>query len=260
MLKRTASLNSYIHKTSSDTLFRSKSFHILPPRNILDININCQNPRLINGYMPAVRETEVEEAIKAATQLYQSIQTDGWMKHIQNITEREKAIYKIPKEARTSEDLWDMRCCITHNLLNKLTKLLTLIKNTGDTQNHAYFVCCINNKPIGAMLLRKYYSKHNPPYFPGISFIITHPGIQNCAYLLLEKAVNMSYKMGYRGKLKLTLATDELSQKVYEKMGFIKMETPDNMKMTLDPNENSAWTFVPDHGGYRFIGTCKYSQ
>ncbi|MDC9588663.1 GNAT family N-acetyltransferase [Xenorhabdus sp. XENO-10] len=261
MLKRTASFNSYIHKTPSYSLSRSKSFHSLPPDNILKINVNYQNPRLINGYVPVIRETNIEKGIIAVNQIYQSIKTDGWISHISNtgdisdITKREKEIYK--KQEKTREDLWNMRCCITYNLLNKMQKLLNLLKKMGDTQNHTCFVCYNNTKPTGVILIRKYHSQHSrvKAYYPEIIYLITHPGIQNCAYLLMEKAVNISYQMGYHGKLKLTIATDELSPKVYEKMGFIKMKEPDNMKMTLDPNGNKAWIFSPSHGGYRFTGT-----
>ncbi|MDC9596911.1 GNAT family N-acetyltransferase [Xenorhabdus anantnagensis] len=196
----------------------------------------------------------MEKGIIAVNQLYQSIKTDGWISHINDMTKREKEIYK--KQEKTREDLWDIRCCTTYNLLNKMQKLLNLLKKMGDTQNHTCFVCYNNTKPIGVMLIRKYNSKHNSPYYPEINFLITHPGIQNCAYLLMEQAVNISYQMGYHGKLKLTIATDELSPKVYEKMGFINMKEPDNMKMTLDPNGNKAWVFSPSHGGYRFTGTC----
>ncbi|MBD2795750.1 GNAT family N-acetyltransferase [Xenorhabdus sp. 18] len=256
MLKRNNSFDSYSPKFLSESLTRSKSFHSLPPKNILNININYQNPRLINGYIPVIRETNIENGIISVTQLYQSIRTDGWISHINNVAEREKEIHQ--KQEKTREDLWDMRCCITYSLLDKLAKFLTYLKEMEktqkkDTQTHACFVCYINTKPIGIMLIRKYYSLYGrvKSYYPEMNFLITHPGIQNCGHLLMEKAVNMSYEMGYHGKLKLTLATDELSSKVYEKMGFIKS---DYMRMTLDPNENKAWLFSPSHGGYLFKG------
>ncbi|MDC9594493.1 GNAT family N-acetyltransferase [Xenorhabdus sp. IM139775] len=251
MLKRNNSVDSYIHKFLSESLTRSKSFHSLPPDNILKLNINYNNPRLINGYVPVVRETNISDGISATTQLYQSIRTDGWINHINNVTEREKEIHQ--KKEKTREDLWDMRCCITYKLLDNLKKLLTYLKKIEDTQIHACFVCYINTNPIGVMLMRKYYSLYSrvKSYYPEVNFLITHPGIQNCGHLLMEKAVNMSYEIGHHGKLKITLATDELSSKVYEKMGFIKS---DNMRMTLTPNENKAWLFSPNHGGYRFKG------
>ncbi|MDX7999748.1 hypothetical protein FE394_11145 [Xenorhabdus sp. Reich] len=63
MLKRTNSFDGYINKTSTDSISRSKSFNTLPPDNLLNINININNPRLINGYIPVVRETNKQETI-----------------------------------------------------------------------------------------------------------------------------------------------------------------------------------------------------
>ncbi|MBD2809709.1 hypothetical protein ID853_02110 [Xenorhabdus sp. Vera] len=64
----------------------------------------------------------------------------------------------------------------------------------------------------------------------------------------MEKAVETSQNLGFQGKLKLTLATEELSSKVYKNMCFI------NMKMILNPNGNSAWYLSPNYGGYLFTG------
>ncbi|WP_143827607.1 hypothetical protein [Xenorhabdus bovienii] len=61
MLKITNSFDGYIHKTSTSSLSRSKSFNTLPPDNILSININRNNPRLINEFIPVVRETNKEK-------------------------------------------------------------------------------------------------------------------------------------------------------------------------------------------------------
>ncbi|MDE9454333.1 hypothetical protein [Xenorhabdus bovienii] len=254
MLKRNNSFEDYISKIQSESLSRSKSFHSLPPDNILKANVNYNNPRLINGYIPTVRETSLEEIINTVKHLYESIKEGGWTSHIKNVTERKDEICK--KNQKTREDAWDMRCCMTYNLLEKLQKLLNILLKTGCFKNHAYFVCHINTQPIGVMLLRKYYSSYSrvTAYYPEVNFLINHPGIQNCAYLLMEKAVNTSYKIGYQGKLKLTLATDELSSKVYQKMGFTHIKGPDNNKMELNPNGNSVWYLSPSYGGYFFTG------
>ncbi len=254
MLKRKNIFEDDIPKTQSESLFRSKSFHVLPPDNILKSNVNYNNPRLINGYIPTVRETGLDDAINAAHQLYQSIQTDGWISHINSMTEREKEIHQ--KNKKTWEETWDLRCCITHRLLRNLQSFLKKLKYMKSFENHTYFVGYINTQPIGIMLLRKYYSQYSrvASYYPEVNFIITHPGIQNCAYLLMEKAVNTSYKIGCHGKLKLTLATDELSPNVYQKMGFVHTKGPDNTRMELDPNGNRCWCLNPNYGGYFFTG------
>ncbi|PHM73984.1 GNAT family N-acetyltransferase [Xenorhabdus kozodoii] len=265
MLKRSASFNnSHIRKThnsdikKTDSLSRSTSFHALPPKSILNIDVNYKNPILIRKYKLAIRETDLNKGLAATNQLYTSIITDGWISHINDMTKREKEIYK--KQEKTREDLWDMRCCITHNLLNKLKNHLNRLNKMEATQNYTFFVGYNNTKPIGVMLIRKYHTRSSGVKaisdYPEINYLITHPSIQNYSYLLMEKAVNMSYQMGYLGKLQLIIATDELAPNVYERMGFIRIKELDNTKMILDPNGNKAWIFSPAHGGYRFTGAC----
>ncbi|MDX7986326.1 hypothetical protein FE392_03105 [Xenorhabdus sp. 12] len=276
MLKRNNSFNSYTPKTLSEpsSLTRSKSFNVLPSYHELKLNINYNNPGLINGYIPTVKEVSITEGIAAANRIYQSILEDQWVSHIESINEMERETDKKRKKEmelkmaielhkdrlETHEELWNMRCKTTYNYLIKLRRISDLNQRHGYSQKNNYFVCDINTVPIGIMLLNKDFDKkvlkedknNISLCCPIIHFIITHPGIQNCAYLLIEKAVNISYQMGYHGKVKLVIATKELSPKVYEKMGFIRVQEADNTIMLLNPNGNSAWSFLSNEDGYRF--------
>ncbi|MBC8953004.1 hypothetical protein [Xenorhabdus sp. PB62.4] len=264
MLKRTNSFNSYIHKISSKNLSRSTSFHSLPPNNILNININHNNPKLINGYIPSiVRRVNLQKMVIDTKRLYYSIGEDGWFDHILNRIEDSddlaSCIDEIEnKRGKTADDSWDLKCSITLNLLIHVQNELDDRLQNGEDKNFVYFICYVNNTPIGIMIIRCYEEvmlyRYDPDlrYYPEVTYLIIHPGIKNCAYLLMEKAVNMSYKIGCHGKLKLSIATPALSE-VYRRMGFIHYTREE---MALDPNGNRAWTFSPSHGGYRFTGTC----
>ncbi|MDC9596912.1 hypothetical protein [Xenorhabdus anantnagensis] len=265
MLKRNPSSHSYIHRTSSGSLSRSNSFHTLPSDNILNINVNHHNPRLINGYIPIIKKVSLQEAERAVIKLYDSIKNDGWLSHINNTYRRKCDIEK--KASLSSEESWDLRCCITDELLSTVKdnlsfRLKSKNQNLYQFCNYAYFVCYTTHfptnsvssqiMPIGIMLFA-YNECDEFLHYPEVSYLITHPGIQNCAYLLMEKAVNLSYQTGHHGKLKLTTATSHLSR-AYNRMGFV-----DDTKntMLLDPNNNRAWLFSPEHGGYRYTALCQ---
>ncbi|REF25561.1 hypothetical protein BDD26_0052 [Xenorhabdus cabanillasii] len=264
MLKRNSSFNSYIHKTPSGALSRSNSFHTLPPKNILNINVNHHNPRLINGYVPIVKKVTLQEAEIAAKKLYNSIKQDGWLSHIENTYRRRDNIEA--KSSLSTEELWDLRCCITDSLLCTVKDNLSfrIRKKDGALYqgcNYTYFVCYTTHfptdsvtslmMPIGIMLFT-YNEDDHYPYYPEVSYLIIHPGIQNCAYLLMEKAVNLSYQTGHHGKLKLTTAISHLSR-AYNRMGFVNYT---ESTMLLDPNNSGAWLFSPEHGGYRYTASC----
>ncbi|MBI6548114.1 hypothetical protein [Xenorhabdus lircayensis] len=264
MLKRTNSLNAYIRRTSSRTLSRSRSFHSLPPNDILNININHCNPKLINGYVPSiVKKVNLQEMVMAVNKLYYSIGKDGWLDQILNLIEDSDDItYHINeienKRGKTADDFWDLKCSITLNLLIHVQDEINDRVQNGDDKNFVYFICYIQNVPIGMMIIRCYEEvmlyRYDPDlrYYPEVTYLIMHPGLKNCAYLLMEEAVNMSYKIGCHGKLKLSIATSALSE-VYRRMGFIHYTQED---MALDPNGNRAWIFSSGHDGYRFTGTC----
>ncbi|MBC8945678.1 hypothetical protein [Xenorhabdus indica] len=264
MLKRNSSFNSYIHKTPSGTLSRSNSFHTQPSKNMLNINVNHHNPRLINGYIPIVKKATLQEAEMAVRKLYNSIQQDGWLSHIENTYRRRDNIEA--KSNPSTEELWDLRCCITDSLLCTVKDNLSFRIRKKDSTlyqgcNYTYFVCYTTHfptdsvsslmVPIGIMLFT-YNEDDHYPYYPEVSYLITHPGIQNCAYLLIEKAVNLSYQTGHHGKLKLTTATKHLSN-AYNRLGFID-DAP--YSMILDPSNSKLWVFSAANGGYRFTGLC----
>ncbi|MBD2809708.1 hypothetical protein ID853_02105 [Xenorhabdus sp. Vera] len=246
MLKRTNSFDGYINKTSTDSISRSKSFDTLPPDNLLNINININNPRLINGYIPVVRETNKQETINKVNNIHNTIIRHGWFSHIEDINNQNKTIQKI----RDKKLLWDMRCHTTNRMLLKVKeKLSEPILKYDET--YAYFILYIDITPIGVMLFKGYTDESI--VYPEVEFLITHPGVQNCAYLLMEKAVNKSYQIGCSGNLKLSIAEEELYGNVYSRMGFTRWTCNE---LILVPSRSNAWFFSPNHGGYRFKGTC----
>ncbi|PHM39661.1 N-acetyltransferase [Xenorhabdus mauleonii] len=264
MLKRTNSLNSYIHKSPFKNLSRSNSFDSFPPNNIKEININYNNPKLTKEYIPSIiREVKLHDMINIADKIYFSIGNDGWFDQILNIIEDENDLEThingiSGKIGKTTDDIWDLKCSITLNQLIHVKNELYDRSQTGEDKNFIYFTCYIRNIPVGIMIVKCYEEvmlyRYDPDlrYYPEVTHLVMHPGLKNCAYLLMEKAVNLSYEKGCHGKLKLAIATPELSN-VYSRMGFIHY-TQD--EMSLDPNGNNAWTFTSNHGGYRFVGTC----
>ncbi|OTA19040.1 N-acetyltransferase [Xenorhabdus beddingii] len=246
MLKRINSFNGYISKR----LFQSPSFNILPPDNILNININHNNPRLINGYIPAVKEVELNEAISSVSQLHHSILNDGWFNHILDIDNQKET----RQEIRNKTGLWNMRCHTTNKMLVTMTEKFNknhLDKKDQYCDTYAYFILYIDRIPIGAMLFKGYTDESI--VYPEIELLVTHPGIQNCAYLLMEAAVNKSYQIGCIGNVKLLMAEEELYGYVYARMGFTHWTCNE---LILIPSQSDVWIFTPPHGGYRFKGTC----
>ncbi|WP_340609282.1 hypothetical protein [Xenorhabdus bharatensis] len=264
MLKRTSSFNSYIHKTSYRTLSRSNSFHTLPPNDILNKNINYCNAKLINGYIPSiVKEVSLNEMISAVNKLYYSIGNDGWLDHILNRIEDSSDLVDYidelnEKTGKTTDDSWNLKYSITLNLLISVQNNLDDKREDEADKNFVYFICYLHNIPVGIMIVRCYEEvmlyRYDPDlrYYPEITYLIMHPGLKNAAYLLVEKAVNLSHKIGCKGNLKLLIATPALSD-AYHRMGFTHYTEEE---MSLIPNGNRAWLFSPEHGGFRFTGLC----
>ncbi|OTA19041.1 N-acetyltransferase [Xenorhabdus beddingii] len=279
MLKRTPSWNTGIQRTPSETLSRSRSFHTLPPDNtnsfndyipkrisslnvftprklvksksfnsLYPDNLNFPPHRSIDRYVPVIKKVDLQEARKIVDKIYNSIEEDGWFSHIEDIDNDRQHLEK--KANKTPQDLWNLRCCITKSMLIHTKNVIKESNEKfGVNKNDAYFVLYINRTPIGIMTL--IYYAETPPYYPEVSLIITHPGISNCASLLIEKAVNISYEMGFHGKLKIITESSELPSKVYNRLGFINGNN--RGEMLLNPNENKFWAFYPSHDGYQFI-------
>ncbi|MBC8953062.1 hypothetical protein [Xenorhabdus sp. PB62.4] len=236
MFKKTYSFNKDIEKMQSNSLTRSKNLSTSLPDNLSNIEIN--NQMLIHklSFIES-REVNLQEAKNAINKLLNSIREDKWLDHIEDTEYTWRNIEE--KKLKTPQDLWDLRCCITEQIL--ISMRYDINEDSRKIKDFIYLVCFIKTMPIGIIQLKCDDNSLE------VNNLVTHPGIKNCAYLLMEKAVNLSNDMGFEGKLKLMTATDELNR-VYHRMGFID----NNDYMTLDPNGNNFWTFCTEDRVYKF--------
>ncbi|WP_340608447.1 hypothetical protein [Xenorhabdus bharatensis] len=268
MFKRRYSLNLNMPKKDdilqSNNLTRLSSFRTRtsPSEESLSPETVYNNPKLINGYIPIVREVSKDEAIIALQKMQTSLKTEGWLcqspkKERWKSAEQKKAWH----EDLIAQASWKKRSrralAMVSSIKETLKKSPYIIKKSED---YAFFILYIGIVPIGAMVLVYHYYddeesfEYNTPVYPEVSLLVSHPGIRNCAYLLIEKAVNKSYQVGCLGNLKLSVkdGNEILSQNVYSKMGFIKLTGAD---MSLNPSTSSLWQLSASEG-YRFIGLC----
>ncbi|PHM50456.1 hypothetical protein [Xenorhabdus miraniensis] len=240
MFKKAYSFNKEIEKMQSNSLARSKNLSTSLPDNLSNIDINKQ---MLIHKLPFIASIEVslQVAENAINKLLNSIREDKWLDHIEDTEYTWRNIED--KKLKTPQDLWDLRCCITEQTL--ISMRYDINEHNRNTEKYFYFVCYIQTIPIGIIQLKHYdIEKQNSLT---VNNLITHPGIKNCSYLLMEKAVNKSYEMDFNGKLQLMTATDELNR-VYHRMGFIDNDD----YMTLDPNGNNFWTFYTEDEVYKF--------
>ncbi|MDC9613391.1 hypothetical protein PSI19_05705 [Xenorhabdus khoisanae] len=238
MFKKTYSFNKDIEKMQSNSLTRSKNLSASLPDNLSRIFINIQNQPLIYTIAnPRLRKVNPQEAQNIVKQLYDSIYKDGWLNHIENTSRLWRDIEN--KEVKTETDRWNLRCCVTEHILRLMKKEFN--KQERNPEKYIYFACDIQTIPFGVMKLKC------KPNDLEISYIVTHPGVEKCSYFLMEKAVNQSCKMGFKGKLRLITATDDLYD-VYHKMGFIN----NGDYMTLEPEKSNFWFLSPINEEYHF--------
>ncbi|WP_323853795.1 hypothetical protein [Xenorhabdus koppenhoeferi] len=244
----------------------------------MNTNVAYQNPRLINGYIPVVKEVSKQQALQCIDNFMCSLQTEGWFcntsKSKEVMYEEEDVLYEKTEEEQREKNkteemdkqkLWEIRCNFTKEVASGMVVTLKkspMIMNHPDRYN--YFVCYIGSVPIGMLLLTLFYYdkddtfQENEPLYPEIHLLVTHPGIQNCASLLVERAVNKSYEFGCLGNLRVPVKNNSkiLSDNVYARMGFTKFTNDQAVDMKLKPSESHLWLFSPSHGGYLYKGYC----
>ncbi|MBD2810754.1 GNAT family N-acetyltransferase [Xenorhabdus sp. Vera] len=245
MLKRTYSYNGNTLETSSSQLRRTQSNRNISPDEQLGTEFFYNNPALFNRYMPIIKEVNKQEMENASNQILSSLNNDGWFF---DVPERRIAETEQEKKEREHIGAWYERCSSTKENLDNMERHLEWM---FDTRSYFHFVCYMNGHPIGVIMLRHVSDKiyHEPE----VLYLITHLGIQNCAYLLVEKAVNKSYQLGSLGNLKVRVANDYLQKRVYSRFGFINI---DQENMQLRPFERQQWIFYSHKREFRFSNNC----
>ncbi|OTA21945.1 N-acetyltransferase [Xenorhabdus beddingii] len=266
MLRRNHSFNSHMPLSSDNALPRRRSFSIFPPIEILNTEVAYNNPGLIKGYIPIVREVNKSQVLQSVRQISDSLISEGWLcqtpRRVKQGKRNEQRTNR--NEELDEQKLWKKRSRTARNMVEGIEKVLELspyIKK--DPNNYSYFVCYMENVPIGILLFIHFFydnTEHfqiNEPIYPEVALLCTHPGIRNCSHLLIEKAVNKSYELGYLGNLKLSVknGNEILYNVVYSRMGFLTLADEDaDADMFLQPSESNLWVFSPSYGGYRFKG------
>ncbi|MBI6549712.1 GNAT family N-acetyltransferase [Xenorhabdus lircayensis] len=243
MLKRTYSYNGRISDISFNRLSRVGSNRTISSIELLNTEFSYNNPALFNSYMPVVNEVSKQEMERANNKILFSLSNDKWFFDVprRNVIETEQE-----KKEKKQMEAWHERCLSTKNNLEYMKSHLEWMTNS---KSYFHFVCYINSQPIGVIMLK--YSSDNRFCEPEVSYLITHLGIQNSAYLLMEKAVNKSYQLGVLGNLTVNVANDFLREKVYSRLGFISVGTEE---MHLRPFERKQWIFYPHQREFRFLG------
>ncbi|MDX7986327.1 hypothetical protein FE392_03110 [Xenorhabdus sp. 12] len=241
MLKKSNSLN-FIQpkKDKTQTRYESKSFESIPQSSLSFFN----NPNCMSSYSVynmRVKEVSYQEAKQAIFIIEESIMKQGWFSHIKDFKNGKDDIED--KEEKTSQDLWNLRCYLTKDILNDIKQSLPEGNQNYNAPNVAYVICYMGVSPIGIMVVTLEEEEEDGYLvYPEVNYIVTHPGVKNCAYLLMEKAVKISYEWGCYGKLKLIPATDELSG-TYQRMGFKPYDNGRDL-MVLNPKDSPVWTKI----------------
>ncbi|CDG18692.1 GNAT family N-acetyltransferase [Xenorhabdus doucetiae] len=114
---------------------------------------------------------------------------------------------------------------------------------TNATTHHRYFICLVQNVPIGIMTFVTGGSAFNNESTDKIGFMLTHPGNQGCGSLLVEKAVELSCSLGNGGEL--LVEAKPHSVPFYKKLGF----EPDG----FSGSETTQMRLVPDERGEDWV-------
>ncbi|OTA21574.1 N-acetyltransferase [Xenorhabdus beddingii] len=246
MLKKSYSYNGNISKIPSYRLNRTGSNVTLSLTDLLDTEICYNNPGLLKGYIPIVNEVSKSEMERANDQILSSLNNDRWFF---DLPRRNPVETEQERKERGRLEAWHDRCISTKDNLEYMKSHLEFMING---KNYFHFICYMGNQPIGLIMLK--YASDEKLCYPEVLYIITHTGIQNCAYLLMEKAVNKSYQMGALGNLKVNVADDFLKINVYAKLGFISVGKDE---MQLCPfTARQQWVFYHYRGEFRFLGNC----
>ncbi|PHM74366.1 GNAT family N-acetyltransferase [Xenorhabdus kozodoii] len=112
------------------------------------------------------------------------------------------------------------------------------------TNCHRYFICLVQNIPIGVMTFVPGGSRYCNESNDKIGFMLTHPGSQGCGSLLVEKAVEISCSLGNGGEL--LVSAKHYAVPFYKNLGFEVHGISDfaTTSMIVYPSERNEWVFI----------------
>ncbi len=184
---------------------------------------------------PPIRELlSEEEVISAVNKMTENINKD-WKKI--------KQLVSKPDPQRTEQIKWNKRIQETTDILTRFKEQATLFGNKWSClKDGSIFGYFVDDQPVGLIAMLK-------ATVPEVDLLVTHPGLQGCGGILIERAVQLSKKWGGDGKLTL-YADNKNAKQAYLSLGFRVNSQDSEFDLTFDPaNINSTNNIWCTHNG-----------
>lgn len=160
------------------------------------------------------------------------IEDDGEFEALCSQFMRETMAWREPKPTDEQGETWNARINRGIGIAGSAGEYISMRGGDDDKEAFAYMLL---GAPVGLMVT----SKSNIDRLIQVKFLTTHPGSESGGGILIEHAVNLSEKAGYRGCLKLE--ANKASIMTYKALGFV--ETGGG-NMRLAPVESDKWVQV----------------
>ncbi|KMJ43487.1 hypothetical protein AB204_19470 [Xenorhabdus khoisanae] len=151
------------------------------------------------------------------------------------------------RQLSQDQERWNSRYKATYGILTQISTILeSKLEGVSASIEHYFFVMFFQETPIGMLIFSNNKAKATEP--SSIVEFVTHIGVRNCGFLLMEYAVNKSKTLGKNGNVKLIPAP--AARGVYFQYGFGYQ----GGYMVLEPAKSDKWGFWA--GEYYFKASC----
>ncbi len=182
--------------------------------------------------VPPVQELDAEKLIPAIKDMQEAINERNSDCYWQKV--RSRSLLPKGNPQRAEQVKWNRRGEQMDRVLARLAAGASLKSNWSCIKNGCVLGLFVAGKCEGLLAMDKEES------IPTVDMLVTHPGSEGGASILMERAVQKSEQWGYGGKLWLDSDNDNATG-AYHALGFIK-SPDDNCDLGLDPmNKPDIW-------------------